>query len=178
MCGGLCCTDLAVSGSVSGALSYIESTDLHVLQLYQKMDCPYGSSISVACVTHLVSYCVLLQEQLPKAEKLWGETLDSSRPSARQNTAAQQAAAATNSTDAYKCHDSQVQSCQQMQPLQSTTHSFASDFLEEDFGAPSILEGQTWLVMEFMDKGCLQARALMIEFRAIMPVCCAGCNGI
>lgn len=40
----------------------------------------------------------------------------------------------------------------------SSIQSLANDSYEE-YGMSSIIEGQTWLVMEFMDKGCLQVGA-------------------
>lgn len=84
-----------------------------------------------------INGCWLLQDRIPRAQKLWGETLDSGRPSVAHT------------------QEQQSEMDHQGMSRQSSDESWASEAYD-DYGMASVMEGQTWLVMEFMDKGCLQ----------------------
>lgn len=124
-----------------------------------------------------------LQGKLPARRQLWGETLNPDKPSVAQNKAAVAAAAAaggpctvapTTAADTSSSHYDRL-----LKPGTSSGNSSSScsgtgssgrrtdgdvtadilDSFDEDAGAEDdITAGQTWMVLEYCDKGCLQVR--------------------
>lgn len=125
---------------------------------------------------------LLLQGKLPAKKQLWGETLDPEKPSVAQNKitvndyqqqqgAPKPAAAAANgginqsyafmkldecapgSNDSSGCATSCASNSVSNTP-NHVSNNVTADDLEEEFD--DVSAGQTWMVMEYADKGCLQ----------------------
>jgi len=129
----------------------------------------------------------LSQGQLPARVQVWGQTLDPSKPSIAQNHAAINTAAQPRPTQQQQ-QQQQPFSAQAASaggsstaaaPTAATAAAAAADALaaagavvgsdessdEEDDSSESdlaaqVVEGQTWLIFEFCDKGCLQVRGM------------------
>jgi hypothetical protein len=112
-----------------------------------------------------------VQGRLPEREKLWGETLNPSKPSIAQNRAQMVAAAGppadttTNYVIAPVTDRGMLSALPSALPSMNETEQMLQAQLMEDnadeddnAAADDINGGQTWMVMEYCDKGCLQVR--------------------
>lgn len=116
-----------------------------------------------------------VQGRLPEREKLWGEILNPSKPSIAQNRAQMAAAAGppadttTNYVTAPVADRGMLSALPSPLPsalpsMSSTEQMLQAQLMEDDAdeddnaAADDVYGGQTWMVMEYCDKGCLQVR--------------------
>jgi hypothetical protein len=99
---------------------------------------------------------------MARGRRLWGETLNAGRPSVEQNRTAVAAATAAGTAEQQQqaaAPDSGANSL-------STGSGSTERVCEEDLlstsstscCASSLINGETWLVLEYANKGCLQVR--------------------
>eukprot|EP00775_Hariotina_reticulata_P009524 gene9524-9688_t len=117
-------------------------------------------------IVRTLAWAVVVGEgRLPERQKLWGETLNPSKPSIAQNRA--QAAAAGGAPADKGVGDAPMLVNNSGMPATVPAMSDAEQMLqaqlreddadEDDSCADSdVRGGQTWMVMEYCDKGCLQ----------------------
>lgn len=126
---------------------------------------------------NVLCICVCgLQGKLPAKKQLWGETLDPEKPSVAQirqavnNHKQQSAAAAVGDLNssllklqdcAYGSNGSSV-SCATGSVSNSGSGRSNNNITAEDLECDidDVAAGQTWMVMEYADRGCLQVSVM------------------